>query len=72
MNWGFKLLFYRLSYIRNMELFLAKVDNEFNVALVFPSMTNCPNFPFHTAILHCYSWKYQRNQSSLKLITVYC
>lgn len=70
MIWDFKLLFYRLSYTIDMELFLANVDNDFNVAVVFSLMTN---FPFHTVTLHLViPESTKRNQSSLKPITVYC
>lgn len=49
---AFKMLFYRLSQTRNMKLFLAHVDNDFNAAVIFSLMTNCLSFPFHVSILH--------------------
>lgn len=73
MIWSFKLLFHRLSYTRNMKLFLANVDNYFIAAVVFSLMTNCLNFAFHMAILHpVIPESRKENQLSLKPITVYC
>lgn len=73
MIWGFKLLFNRLSYTRNMKLFLANADNYFNTAVTFPLMTHCPNFPFHMTIFHTVVPESRKgNQLSLRPITFYC
>lgn len=70
MIWGFKLLFDRPSYIINIKLFLANADNYFHTAVVFSLMTQCPNFPFHTAIFHpVVPESTKGNQLSLKPIT---
>lgn len=72
MIWGFKLLFDRHSYTRNMKLFLANTDSYFNIAVVFSLMPYCPNFPFHMAVFHLVPESTRGNQLSLKPITFYC
>lgn len=73
MIWGFKLHFDRLSYTRNMKLFLANADNYFNTEVTFPLMTHCPNFPFHMAIFHTVVPESRKGkQLSLRPITFYC
>lgn len=73
MIWGFKLLFDRPSYTRNMKLLLANADNYFNTIVVFSLMTHCPNFTFHMVIFHpVVPESTKENQLSLKPTTFYC